>query len=253
MSFKSTIDVIQSTTASSMHWWRGTSTMVTSSQPEQPLQLYEFEACPYCRKVREVLTELDLDAMIYPCPKSGSRYRDIVIREGGKAQFPYFVDPNTQTGMYESEDIITYLRQTYGNNKSLKRLPAPLETVGATLVSGIRPNAGRHARPSRKPQQPLELYSFESSPYSRRVREVLCELEIPYLLRNTGKALWRDMGPPQVRKMLFPKLPVKGRNRTRLLQRTGQVQVPYLIDPNTGTEMFESDDIIAYLLQTYAD
>ena len=34
--------------------------------------------------------------------------------------------------------------------------------------------------------------------------------------------------------------------------RTGHVQVPYLIDPNTGTEMFESADIIRYLEQTYA-
>ena len=43
-----------------------------------------------------------------------------------------------------------------------------------------------------------------------------------------------------------------GRNRKLLFERTGRVQVPYLIDPNTGTEMFESADIIAYLNQTYA-
>ena len=28
--------------------------------------------------------------------------------------------------------------------------------------------------------------------------------------------------------------------------------VPYLIDPNTDTEMFESADIVAYLDRTYA-
>lgn len=26
---------------------------------------------------------------------------------------------------------------------------------------------------------------------------------------------------------------------------------PYLIDPNTGTEMYESDDIVAYLNEKY--
>ena len=27
--------------------------------------------------------------------------------------------------------------------------------------------------------------------------------------------------------------------------------VPFLVDPNTGTEMFESDDIVEYMLSTY--
>jgi glutathione S-transferase len=30
------------------------------------------------------------------------------------------------------------------------------------------------------------------------------------------------------------------------------MQVPYLIDPNTGQAMFESADIVAYLERTYA-
>jgi L-rhamnose isomerase len=34
--------------------------------------------------------------------------------------------------------------------------------------------------------------------------------------------------------------------------RSGKMMVPYLADPNTGTEMFESVDIVAYLLRTYA-
>ena len=37
-----------------------------------------------------------------------------------------------------------------------------------------------------------------------------------------------------------------------LFERTGRVQVPYLIDPNTGVEMFESTAIVAYLDKTYA-
>jgi glutathione S-transferase len=47
-------------------------------------------------------------------------------------------------------------------------------------------------------------------------------------------------------------LPVEGRNRAELLKRAGKVQVPYLVDPNTGTAMFESDAIREYLLATYA-
>ena len=37
----------------------------------------------------------------------------------------------------------------------------------------------------------------------------------------------------------------------QLLQRAGRVQLPYLVDPNTGTEMFESAAIRRYLLDTY--
>ena len=63
-----------------------------AEKPEQMLQLYDIENCPYCRLVREALTELDLDAEIYPCPKQGQRFRPQVVERGGKAQFPYLVD-----------------------------------------------------------------------------------------------------------------------------------------------------------------
>jgi glutathione S-transferase len=115
-----------------------------------------------------------------------------------------------------------------------------------------RLRAGSRARPSKAPKKPLELFSFESSPYSRRVRELLCELELPYLLRSTGKARWQDLGPPVIRATFFPDLPVAGRARTELLERAGKVQVPYLVDPNTGAAMFESTAIRQYLLDTYA-
>ena len=35
------------------------------ARPAKPLELYEFEACPFCRKVRETLTFLDLEALMY--------------------------------------------------------------------------------------------------------------------------------------------------------------------------------------------
>ena len=37
-----------------------------------------------------------------------------MVERGGKAQFPYLVDPNTGVEMYESLDIIDYLFETYG-------------------------------------------------------------------------------------------------------------------------------------------
>ena len=249
----STLDVLNSTLSSSLRFWRGTNARGSERQPAKHLQLYEFEACPFCRLVREALTELDLDARIYPSPHGGRRFRPKVEKLGGKQQYPYLVDPNTGESMYESADIIEYLYSVYSGRPAPTRLLRPLDVSSSVLAGIARLQAGARARPSKAPKRPLELFSFESSPYSRRVRELLCELELPYLLRNTGKARWEDLGPPVIRATLFPDLPVEGRNRTRLFKRTGRVQVPYLIDPNTRTEMFESDDIRAYLSEQYAD
>jgi len=244
-------DVLNSTLSSSLRFWRGTNSRPSANQPERHLQLYEFEACPFCRLVREALTELDIDAMIYPAPHGGKRFRPKVAKFGGKQQFPFLVDPNTRQSLYESADIIEYLYDRYGGRPPPTRLLRPLDVSSSVLAGIPRLGAGARARPSKAPKTPLELFSFESSPYSRRVRELLCELEIPYLLRSTGKARWQDLGPPIVRATLFPDLPVEGRTRKELLERAGKVQVPFLVDPNTGTEMFESDAIREYLVATY--
>ena len=247
------LDVGSSLAASSLAAWRGSAAFrPADQQPAQPLVLYEFEACPYCRLVREVLTELDLDADIRPCPKGGKRYREEAMAKAGKLQFPLLEDPNTGTLLQDSTQIVAYLyRQYAGKEVPPQRAAHGLNRLRSQLGSLPRLVRGLKARPSTPPTQPLELYSFESSPYSRLARETLCELEIPYRLRNTGKARWEDMGPPQIRARFFPELPVSGRNRLRLLERTGRVQVPYLIDPNTGAEMYESADICRYLEQTY--
>jgi glutathione S-transferase len=201
----------------------------TAKKPEKPLELYEFEACPFCRKVREALTALDLDAMVYPCPRGG-RYRAVVKEKGGKLMFPYLVDPNTGAAMYESDDIIRYLADTYGGSVPLLLRLGPLTTFTSAGASLWRVRRGGGARPNKAPAKPLELWSFEASPYCRIAREALCELEIPYHLHNVGKG---------------------GAGRAALTEMSGKMMVPYLKDPNTGAAMFESADIVKYLQETY--
>ena len=224
-------------------------------RPSLLFELYEFEGCPYCRLVREALTELDLDAIVYPCPKGGSRYRARVLELGGKLQFPFFVDPNTGRSMYESADIIAYLFETYGSGK----LPLHWQWIGlhqvASGVAGLpRASAGRRAavhRSDRMPAEPLELFSFESSPFARLVRERLCELELPWVLRSCGRATPRDWLPPEVRDALKIEARPATVNRRALEARAGRISIPYLIDPNTGTEMAEARAILDYLDETY--
>ena len=220
--------------------------------PQLLLELYEFEGCPHCRLVREVLTEMDLDAHIYPCPKGGHRYRDKVIELGGKAQFPFFVDPNTGAQMYESADIIRYLFDTYGGGTPLHWQLVELQRLGSTLAGIPRLGQGVRVRDSKRPEQPLELYSFESSPFARPVRDLLCELELPYILRSVGRARAADWVPPVIRDALSVTGEPGTRNREQLFERVGRISIPYLIDPNTGAEMAESEAIVDYLETTYA-
>ena len=215
---------------------RGGSGLVVANaglRPEKPLELYEFEACPFCRKAREALTALDLEAMIYPCPKGGPRFRAKAQEIGGKSRFPFLVDPNTDTQMYESDAIVRYLAKHYGTGDiPLLLALGSLTDAMSTLASAPRATRGARYRRARAPEKPLELWSFEASPYCRLVREALTELEIPYLLHNVGK---------------------KSTRRDAFVARSGKMMVPYIVDPNTGKEMFESADILRYLETTYAE
>jgi glutathione S-transferase len=226
-----TLDVTTSFAASVARLGLGQRVGALGKRPEKPLELYEFENCPFCRKVREALCLLDLEVFIYPCPKGGTRFRPRAVELGGKQQFPYLVDPNTGQRMYESNAIIRYLFETYGDGRVPTALAlGPLTTAGSMLASWTRGLGGARARPSRAPEKPLELWSYEVSPYSRIVREALCRLELPYLLHNVAQ------GSPR---------------RADFVARSGRMMVPYLSDPNTGVAMFESADIVAYLEKTY--
>ena len=246
------INIASSLLATLVRTGSGISASSAVLKPETPLQLFDIEGCPYCRLVREVLTELDLDAEIYPCPKQGDRYRLEVIEVGGKAQFPFLIDPNTGTQMYESLSIIKYLFEVYGQRAlPLKWQLGPIQTIGSVLASTARPGLGITKKASRAPEQLLELYSFESSPYARLVREYLCEMQIPYILHNCGRTELGEWVLPPIRDVLNIVPNSALTNRKILQEKAGRMAIPYLIDPNENVQMFESAKIIEYLKVTY--
>ena len=207
--------------------------------PKEPIILYEFEACPFCRRVREALSQLDLTVEVRPCPKDAVKHRTEVEAMGGKLTFPFLVDPNTEAGeggLYESEDICRYLYATYGNGAEF-----PEGIISTTVLTGWMPtllragrgmtryaNATTHGGADLKP---LTLFNYEGNQFARLAREALCELELPYTLFNCGK------GSPK---------------RATLTDVAGEgASVPYLVDPNTGQNVGESEEIVAYLFKTY--
>src|SRR3546814_16130159 len=90
-----------------------------------------------------------------------------------------------------------------------------LQVGSSSLASSLQRGSGMNVRHSRPAEQPLELYSFETSPYSRLVRERLCELELPYLLRSTAKGTPTDLGTPAARDRWFKSAKCKSRKDRR--------------------------------------
>jgi len=226
-------------------------------RPEKLIEVFEYEGSPYCRKVREAAAVLDLDILFRPCPSGETYWRPMAKAEGAKT-FPYMKDPNTGEAFCESDDIVEYLFRVYGpaaNDSSLSAeglrnagpetlgVPMMLRRGGITNLTCYAAAVARlkalKARPSRAaaaaaagaPVAPVELWTYEASPFTKAVRESLTELAIPHVVRYCPRG---------------------SKKRDELLARTGQFQVPYLEDPNTGVKMFESASMVEYLESTYA-
>ena len=242
--------LLRSLLASSARLWRGTQILRAAPAPKQLLIVYDRENDPRCRLLREVLTELQLDALIRPCPIGGQRFARKLPQD---AELPYLVDRDhgvEADGLNACLDHV--LRQYAGLKRGARLLGSWPMRMSSRLASVLRGSAGLHAQPARAPRKALELYGFESSPYTRLVRERLCELELAWVLRSFGKEQIADWGPPQLRLSLKPWKPRPGGLRERMLAETGKAQVPHLIDPNENAELFESVRILEHLDRHYA-
>ena len=79
------------------------------------LVLYHYETCPYCRTVREAIDRLDLD-IEYRNTREKKRYREELEKGGGMNQVPCLriEHENGTEWMYESEDIVSFLKEVFG-------------------------------------------------------------------------------------------------------------------------------------------
>lgn len=193
-----------------------------SASPEHPLTLYEFEGCPFCRIAREAVSEAGVPVLVKPCPKAGKRNRPQVKEQGGKAQFPYLIDPNQDVALYESSDIARHIRKHYGGARPLLHLLGPINLLTSQFSVLARLMRGTFTAKARSPGKPLEFWGAERDPGARLVKEVLCEREIDYL--------WRSAPEPN-----------------------SVYQGATLKDPNTGEVIAGSYRIRRYILETYAE
>lgn len=200
---------------------------VGANRPTKLLRLWDLERCPHSRAVRESLSELDLDFEVRPCPVGGARFRGEL---NGKTT-PRLEDPNLNVVLDGRADILRHLHTTYGDGSTRWLMTsAPVVVLGSLNMRVMQGNRGGDAQPSRAPEQPLELWGFEASPYCHFARAALSELELPYVQHNLAK---------------------DSSKRAAFAEKTGRTQFPYLEDANTGEKLFESARIVEYLRSTY--
>jgi glutathione S-transferase len=100
---------------------------MSSQNPD--LELYELQSCPYCAKVRRALDELDLEYESHAVPRKRTQ-REEVQDVSGQYGVPVLVDEtNGVRGMPESDDIVAYLYEEYGDGQE----PPPSGLVGRLL------------------------------------------------------------------------------------------------------------------------
>lgn len=76
--------------------------------------LYQFEACPFCVKVRRTIKRQSLKIELRDA-KNNEQYRSELLAGGGRVKVPCLrIDKDGETiWMYESSDIMAFLEEKY--------------------------------------------------------------------------------------------------------------------------------------------
>ncbi|WP_312931064.1 glutaredoxin [Pseudomonas sp.] len=80
------------------------------------MALYQFHACPFCVKTRRALHRLNVPMTLRDA-KHDEQHRQALLEGGGRIKVPCLriEEAGTVRWMYESNDIIAYLDQRFGN------------------------------------------------------------------------------------------------------------------------------------------
>lgn len=76
------------------------------------LDLYVSKSCPYCKKVIKFFDENDISYQKIDTDDEDNVLKLLTI--GGKDQVPFLYNAKTDDRIYESEDIINYVRTLKG-------------------------------------------------------------------------------------------------------------------------------------------
>ena len=206
-------------------------------RPSKTLILYEYEGSPYCKKVRDACSLLDLVVEYRPCPSARYGHSDqLATRTQGDRTVPYFVDPNNAIGALNSSNdadkIVEYLFDYFG--PGAENIPANLKKKLGGNAASYTGGAGGKLISNYKQdnifRKPIDLWGYEGAPAVKPVRETLCGLALAHRFIHCSKG---------------------SSNIAKLTQKAGRFEVPYIEDPNTGKKIFGGAEIVKYLTTTY--
>jgi glutaredoxin len=72
------------------------------------INLYILPTCPYCKKVIDFLKTTDLNYNLFDINEE--KNLTVLMEMGGKRQVPFLFDSEKNITMYESSDIIEFLK-----------------------------------------------------------------------------------------------------------------------------------------------
>ncbi len=214
-------------------YWQG---ILTSGMHSQTL--YSYEGNQFCRLVREVLTELDIPYELRSAGKGSSRRKELAEITGGSSQCPYLIDPNTDTKMAESKDIIEYLYKTYAlytpPNAILGEISSIITPLLKPVYKAIAPLQAGSGREDKKEYEAeissamneikdevsahdVVIYTYSLSPFCTEAKGVLDSIGVKYKEISLG-AEW----------VPFLINEDGSRKRVALGEMTGQTSLPHV-------------------------
>ena len=103
------------------------------NSPPPMLTLYYKETCPFCQRVLQMAENLGVEFELKDIEEDENA--TALIAAGGKRQVPFLVDSEKDVSMYESADIIDYIREHYAGSASTETKPRIHNAGASTCVA----------------------------------------------------------------------------------------------------------------------
>ena len=98
------------------------------------LTLYYKPSCPFCQRVLQMAENFNVEFDLKDISEDEALAAELV-EKGGQRQVPYLVDTEKNVAMYESSDIIEYLRENYNNAGETTAKKPRIHISDSTCVS----------------------------------------------------------------------------------------------------------------------
>lgn len=96
------------------------------------LTLYYKPSCPFCQRVLQMADNFNTELELKDIEESEEALAEL-LEKGGENQVPFLVDTDTGVSLYESSDIIDYLRDVSKSTAQPVTANKPRVHVGGSV------------------------------------------------------------------------------------------------------------------------